>query len=213
MMNRKTFYCYSDKGEFQGSYPAQESPLEPGVYIRPILSTDIEPPTFTEGQVAIFENDAWSLVVDYRGKIWYNKITGESVEIDFIGEPENLVPTIPEIFVIKKLRSDKVEEINWAAIVAITGGFTSTALGKANTYPNKSTDQQNINSVSLVGGSLWCLNDAGVWSFTAHTKSQAVKVQADMVAHIQKQQKKCADLISQVNGAKTIDEIKAIVWA
>lgn len=56
----KTVYLYDDKtGEFTTSYNAQESPLEPGVYIEPELSTDIEPPTFTDLQDCKFIGTTW----------------------------------------------------------------------------------------------------------------------------------------------------------
>lgn len=210
----KTIYLFDETGEFKGASIAQEHPFKAGEYITPILSTDIEPPNISEGFIGFFKDGAWRLEQDFRGKTWYDKTTGEAIVIEAIGHPAaNLVSIIPTTILIKQAREAKVDEINWAAVVAITGDFGSSALGTLNAYPSKATDQQNTNSVSLVGGYLWCADDSRVWKFILHTKAQATAVQADMVAHIQAQQKKCADLIIKISTTKTIDEIKAIVWA
>ena len=210
----KTIFLFDETGEFKGTSIAQEHPFKPGEFLMPVMSTDIEPPTISEGQVGFFKDGAWSLVDDFRGKTWYDITTGDPVVITELGHPiASLAPTLPTAIQIKQARSEKVDEINWAAVVAITGGFSSKALGDANTYPSKSTDQQNTNSVSLVGGAMWCENAAGEWKFITHTKAQAAKVQADMVAHIQAQQQKCIDFLAKVDAAKTIVEIKVIVWA
>lgn len=46
---------------YNGFWDCQESPLEPGVYITPTASTEIEPPTFTELQLCIWNGSEWNL--------------------------------------------------------------------------------------------------------------------------------------------------------
>ena len=57
-----------------------------------------------------------------------------------------------------------------ACATAITGGFTSNALGSTYTYGSSVTDQANLNTVASNpnGGSLWC-EAGGVWALKAHT--------------------------------------------
>lgn len=53
-------YNYNDNGDFIGTETAQESPLEPGVYLIPANATDIPAPTVEAGKVARFLNGTWS---------------------------------------------------------------------------------------------------------------------------------------------------------
>ncbi len=96
---------------------------------------------------------------------------------------------------------------------AIEAGFSSSALGTANTYGCKSTDQININLAAIGGGNLWCANSAGVWALIAHTAAQAQQVQKDMATHIQAQQSTYAKALSDIAAATTVAEVEAITWA
>jgi hypothetical protein len=83
---------------FAGTYDAQESPLEPGVFITPTHSTEESPPAVGDFEVAVrnIENTAWSVEVDLRGETYYDQTTGLPVVIDFIGTPPaNLAATPP----------------------------------------------------------------------------------------------------------------------
>lgn len=59
----RIFNYDQETGEFLGESVADESPLEPGVYLLPACSTDIAPPLQSANQRAIFQAGAW-LVVD-----------------------------------------------------------------------------------------------------------------------------------------------------
>lgn len=95
---------------------------------------------------------------------------------------------------------------------AIEAGFTSSALGSANTYGCKATDQTNVGLAAASGGSLWCENSAGAWAFTAHTTAQAQQVQKDMAAHIQAEQTHYAQQLAAVAAATTVSGVQAVVW-
>lgn len=59
----KTFYTFdSDTGRCTGIYEAQESPLEPGVFIAPICSTLIAPPIVSGLQEKFFDGEKWKVV-------------------------------------------------------------------------------------------------------------------------------------------------------
>lgn len=56
---KKTVYLFDGTGKFVERYDAQESPLEPGVFLTPVLSTEIAPPPFEDGQQALFLAGTW----------------------------------------------------------------------------------------------------------------------------------------------------------
>jgi hypothetical protein len=57
----KNIYHYDSDGVFLGVSEADESPLEPGVYLIPSFATEIEPPEFGEGFRAVFANGEWKV--------------------------------------------------------------------------------------------------------------------------------------------------------
>jgi hypothetical protein len=59
---------------------ADESPLEPGVYLIPAYATDIEVPNYDSGTIPIFKDDHWDVVEDRSGT-WYRIPNGESYEV------------------------------------------------------------------------------------------------------------------------------------
>jgi hypothetical protein len=92
----KTVYLFDSNGVYVEKWNAQESPLEPGVYIEPVNSTPISPPTIAANEAAVFANGAWSLVPNFRGQTWFDQTTGFAVEITSVGQPPaNLAPTAP----------------------------------------------------------------------------------------------------------------------
>ena len=46
---------------FVGQVTADESPLEPGVFLYPAGTIDVEPPNIPEGKVAIWKSEEWVL--------------------------------------------------------------------------------------------------------------------------------------------------------
>jgi hypothetical protein len=88
----KKVYLYDENGLFISTYSAQESPLEPGVYITPNLSTDIEP-VYLDKTWCKFENGVWVNVADNRGVVW-DKATGAQVDYDELGELPNYLTAI-----------------------------------------------------------------------------------------------------------------------
>jgi hypothetical protein len=57
----KTVYLFDESGLFAGSYQAQESPLEPGVFIVPTLSTERPAPDIPKGKAIRFVAGEWIL--------------------------------------------------------------------------------------------------------------------------------------------------------
>lgn len=110
------------------------------------------------------------------------------------------------------VQSDQISILRDACKATIENGFTSSAVGSAMTYPSSITDQGNIDRAAISGGSLWCADASGNWSFEAHTLAEAQQVRSDMTAHIQAAQSKYSDLVIQVNSATTVSDVQAICW-
>ena len=115
-----------------------------------------------------------------------------------------------------------------ACDAACVGGFTSSALGIAYTYPSKQTDQANLAAnvlASLMPGipSTWttmqmCQSSIGVWGYVAHTAAQIQQVGQDGKAAIMNNLIKNATLQAEIsavtlttpNAAATI---QAVIWS
>ena len=59
----KIYNYASETGIFQTEGLADESPLEPGVFLVPAYATTIKPPKATLPKVAVFKDGKWSLQV------------------------------------------------------------------------------------------------------------------------------------------------------
>ncbi|GMG89679.1 hypothetical protein Cmtc_08990 [Cupriavidus sp. TKC] len=113
----------------------------------------------------------------------------------------------------------QVAKISAACAAALVAGFASSALGAARTYPSQDTDQGNLFSAVLAAQeqpstwvtSLWCASD-GSWSLAPHDAEQVKQVNADWLAFRQSAQQKYADLLEQINAAKTIAAVLAVSW-
>jgi hypothetical protein len=67
----KTVYQLDASGLYVGPVMAEESPLEPGVYLIPRGCVETAPPQFEDTQVAKWSNGSWAVVPDFRGfKYW-----------------------------------------------------------------------------------------------------------------------------------------------
>ena len=113
--------------------------------------------------------------------------------------------------------------VNASCVSAMTGGFTSSALGSAYTYPFTLTDQHNL-SGSVVASllpnlpsgwttSFWCMDSAGAWSFAPHTAAQIQQVGMDGKAWIAAQQEKLASLNAQIEVATTVSAVQSVLWS
>jgi hypothetical protein len=80
-------YSYnSSTGEFVTQSQADESPLEPGVFLMPANATDIAPPSVAARQTVVFVSGQWEVKPDYRGVALFSTVDGSQVSITEIGE-------------------------------------------------------------------------------------------------------------------------------
>jgi hypothetical protein len=81
-------YHYNpETGKFTGQDVADESPLEPGVFLIPGYATDIEPPTCSDTEQVVFVDGAW--------------------EIQPLSEPEPLPEPEPKLSDMELLRLER----------------------------------------------------------------------------------------------------------
>ena len=110
-----------------------------------------------------------------------------------------------------------------ACAAAITGGFQSSALGKAYTYPSTQNDQANLNAnvvSSLLPGlpANWttlqiCGDTNGKWGYMPHTAAQIQQVGTDGKAAILGCLTKNAGLQAQIAAATTVAAVQSINWS
>lgn len=55
-------------GAYQGSGPARPDPLAPGDWLVPAHATTQAPPAAPQGLAAVWQDEAWALVEDHRGR-------------------------------------------------------------------------------------------------------------------------------------------------
>jgi len=57
------YHYTADNGIFHSKGLADESPLEPGVYLIPAYATTVAPPVVSDPEIAVFKDEAWSVEV------------------------------------------------------------------------------------------------------------------------------------------------------
>ncbi|BBD08447.1 phage tail assembly chaperone [Desulfovibrio ferrophilus] len=88
-------------GEYLGNGIARPDPLEEGRFLIPAHATEVAPPEAGERQASVWADQAWSLMEDHRGEIYYSTVTGEPVVIEYLGDvPKELTGIAPGDFQI-----------------------------------------------------------------------------------------------------------------
>lgn len=131
--------------------------------------------------------------------------------------PALLTPHIPvpptDAELLANAKTDRQAFIRAECAMAITSGFTSSAIGESRAYPSDALSQTNIRDLALIGGSIWCSADAGAtWDFITHSAEQAAQVLNDMIAARQALQSRYAAKLTEIESATTIDGVNAVVW-
>lgn len=164
--------------------------------------------------------DAVQITDDAYQALFAAQSTGKVITADASGNPIAVDPVT--LLTLTQAKERKVSELSAACKAQIAGGFTSSALGAAYTYPSTMTDQQNLSTsvlASLMPGlsstwttPYWCSDAAGVWYFRAHTAAQIQQVGQDGKLDVLSAMAKNKQLAEQVNAATTIDAVNAISW-
>jgi hypothetical protein len=78
-----------------GEENAFESPLEPGVFLIPAHSTDVQPPTCELNQIQIFNETSWDIIEDQRGTYYSTETQQVIVNDNPLEAPENTTKEVP----------------------------------------------------------------------------------------------------------------------
>ena len=118
--------------------------------------------------------------------------------------------------ILQQAQNAKIAELSAKCDAAIVGGFPSSALGVAHTYPSDKDAQSYLGDAikrmeldSTVTNVNFKTLDAG---FLAHTLPQLQQVFKDGFDFGQAQITKYNQLKTQVEAATTVDGVNAIVW-
>ena len=110
----KIVYLYDPlTGEFKDEYLAQQSPLEPSVYIEPEHSTPKPPLPIEEHKFNHFDGEQWTLKDDTRG-VWF---TQDRLEVIVSELDETIDPTWTRVkrpLTQSELKQYQLSEINTA---------------------------------------------------------------------------------------------------
>lgn len=86
-MTTKYYYSYnSEFNAFTGKFPAMKNPRRENEYLLPVLATFKKPPNANENEIAVWQDDDWQIVSDFRGQTQINITSREVSKIDYIGE-------------------------------------------------------------------------------------------------------------------------------
>lgn len=231
-MTEKLVYQTNHLGILVGAVKADESPLEPGVYMIPGGCVETAPPAIPEHKAAWWNGSDWQLVDYFGGVVVYSTDTGEPRTLEgFEPVPAGYTMKKPgpnQIWkngdwaddidaVLAALQDKKLQLINADCAAYIAGGFNSSALGEVYRYSSAIEDQVNLNGQVLLGmdGDYPCYDAHQVMAFRPHTIAQLQKVSHDLVRFRQAAQLQAETLRQAVAKAvkdKNLKALKAISW-
>jgi hypothetical protein len=231
-MNTKTVYQTNHLGIFVGPVTADESPLEPGVFLIPGGCVMTPPPTVPEHKAAWWNGKAWQLLDYFGGVVVYSIETGEPRTLgDFEPVPAGYTLKKPgpnQIWkngewvddinaVLAAQHQKKLEAISADSALYIESGFTSDALGEPLRYGSEIFDQLNLTGLALLNADADypCYDADLVKVFRPHTAAQLLQVGQDLVRFRQAVLKHTEGLKTALALAlkdKNLKAMKAITW-
>lgn len=112
----KIYNYHPEYKTYVGSSLADESPLEPGVFLIPAHATELEPPSCSLGEIQVFNGTSWELVKNYSGT-YYSTITQEQIQYqNSLIPPENSTkeqpPEVPEGYFLEWNDGWELKEIS-----------------------------------------------------------------------------------------------------
>lgn len=131
-MAKIIYHYHPQTSIFLGTTEADESPLEPGVFLLPAHATEAQPPVAGDREAAVFGEDGWTLQPDWRGTVYYTA-DGARHEITALGEtpPADALdaqpaPTEDQLAVAARVKRDgllrsvvdAINAVRWATMSA-----------------------------------------------------------------------------------------------
>ncbi len=231
-MKTKTVYQTNQAGLYLGTAQAEESPLEPGVFLVPGGCVETPPPSIPENKAACWVNGKWLLLDYFGGVVVYSTATGEPKTLTDVGPiPDGYTlqkPGPDQVWkngqwvddiaaILAALYQQKLETISSACSRYIESGFGSEALGKPYRYSSAMDDQLNLTGLIISGldSSYACYDVDQVRAFRAHSAEQLRLVGQDLVRFKQAALQH-ADTLKQALATalkdKKLRAMKAIEW-
>lgn len=115
--------------EYTGYREALKDPLESkkakrDIFLIPAHSTTLEVPSLGKNEIALFNGKTWEVKKDFRGQVFYNKLTREKVTISVLGDiPSNLVKVLPFDLEVEKNKILEEIKINHEESLRVTYTF------------------------------------------------------------------------------------------
>jgi hypothetical protein len=233
-MNRKIVYQTNYHGLYVGPVVAEESPLEPGVFLVPGGCVELPPPTDVPPfKAACWTGKIWQLLDYFNGLIVYNTITQEPRTLTGVGPiPNGYTVKKPEPgqiwkngrwiddldTMLAKLYLQKLEAINSGCAQYIESGFNSDALGESYRYDSALEDQVNLTGlvVSRLDALCACYGSDNEKAFREHTSDQLHVVGQHLVKHKQATLQQAESLkraLAKTLADRDLPAMRAIEWS
>lgn len=232
-MNSKNVYQTNHLGLYVGPAMADESPLEPGVFLMPGGCVEMAPPEAPQGKIQQWNGKRWQLLDYYNGLIVYNTSTREPLTLTGVGAIPHgytvLRPRPGQMWkdnhwvddldtVLAGLYPQKLEMINRTCARAIASGFISDALEKPFRYDSALEDQMNLTGLILSGldAAYPCYGEDGQKAYREHTGSQLHTVGLHLLKHKQAALQQAGQLkqsLAKTLTNKDITAMQAIEWS
>ncbi len=232
-MKTKTVYQTNHLGLYVGPAQAEESPLEPGVFLIPAGCVETPPPTAPEFKVACWMNREWQLLDYFGGLIVYNIHTAEPMTIEQLGPLPNgytlKKPAPHQLWkngqwvddlhaVLASLHSAKLKDFQQRHDAHIDAGLTSSALGAPHLYRINAQTQLHLFGLVLTGmdADFPCQADQRELSFHPHTNEQLAQVAKDLILLKQGADLRLDNLTRAATAAVTaqdLEGLRALDWS
>lgn len=140
------YHYHPITGEYLGSGQADESPLEPGVWLIPAYAVTNSLPEAEAGKARVWNGSEWTQVPDHRGETWWLSHDGP-VTIRDLGDPaeDGLYSTQPETPPIDPL-TIPLNAVQFHAMIGILGKTAAVASAvEALDEPARSIARARIN--------------------------------------------------------------------
>lgn len=197
-MTKKIVYQTDRLGLYVGTVTADESPMEPGVFLIPGGGVEVAPPEAPENKMPCWNGKCWQLLDYFNGLIVYDVSTGEPLTLTGVGPIPHgytvLRPAPGQVWkngrwvddlntVLAQLYPQKLEMINSSCARMIESGFTAQGYR----YDSAIEDQLNLTGLILskLDASYPCYGDDGQKVYREHTADQLSAVGLYLLKHKQ----------------------------
>ncbi|MBY6206892.1 MULTISPECIES: DUF4376 domain-containing protein [Halomonas] len=171
-------------GEYVGHQMADPDPMQPGNWLFPAYSTDIEPPTIGKNQTAVHDDEAWSLVPDWRGyQYWLADGTDHEITELGIEPPDDALSEAPPE-PAEHLAARKRAAIAAALAAELAAGMPYTLPdGTADVVQMQAEDRQNLMGLAIEARDLVAAGETGaVQEFRAQSNTRYPMTPDEVIA-------------------------------